>query len=113
VREGSSAEPRDGWPPSDDAAILRQIARGDLSGFDAFVGRYRAKLMSYAYQRVGDLHRAEDIAQEVFLRAFRAAADGGFRGKGSARPWPASGPAPAASSRSRCGRRTSCRSAMI
>jgi len=87
VREGSSAEPRDGRPPPDDAAILRQTARGDLSGFDAFVGRYRSRLISYVCQRLGDVHRAEDIAQEVFLRAFRAAARGGFRGKGSAAPW--------------------------
>ena len=69
MREGASAEPRDGRAAPDDAAILRQIARGDLAGFEAFVGRYRARLTAYAYQRVGDLHRAEDIAPWLFAIA--------------------------------------------
>ena len=77
----------EGKQQCDDADALRRIARGDLTRFDAFVGRYRARVTSYVFHRVGDLHRAEDIAQEAFLRAFRAAADGGFRGNGSAAPW--------------------------
>ena len=68
-------------PDSDrnDGAILRQIARGDQSHFDEFVDRYKTRLIGFIRTRVNDQHQVEDLAQEVFMRVFRAAQDGNFR----------------------------------
>ena len=62
----------------DDLTILRQIGGGDLGSFDVFVNRYKDRLIRYAELRVGDRHAAEDLAQEVFLKVFRAARRGGL-----------------------------------
>ena len=59
--------------PDDDLAILRQIGRGDLRGFDRFVNRYKTRLLSYLCSRLGNYHAAEDLVQETFLRIFSAA----------------------------------------
>jgi len=40
------------------------------------VNRYKNRLFAYIAHRVSDRHRAEDLTQEVFLRAFRATARG-------------------------------------
>lgn len=71
----------------DDGAILRAINEGDLLHFDAFVDRYKGKLLRYIHHGVDDLHQAEDITQDVFLKAFRAAADGQYDGRASAAAW--------------------------
>ena len=71
----------------DDAAILGRIARGDLEYFDVFVNRYKQRLLGYVCRRIGDRHRAEDITQDVFLRAFRAVRADGYRGGSCAASW--------------------------
>jgi len=70
------ASDEDGQGP-DDGTILAAVARGDLSGFDTFVDRYKRRLMGYVTQRIGDTHAAEDLVQEVFLKAFRIGSAGG------------------------------------
>ena len=71
----------------EDGTLLREIASGDLSGFDTFVNRYKRRLMGYISQRIGDNHQAEDLVQEVFMKAFRVTSSGGYVGKGSAASW--------------------------
>lgn len=55
-----------------DAGILEQVRHGNFEHFDTFVDRYKARLMNYIIHSIRDVHRAEDITQDVFLRAFRA-----------------------------------------
>jgi RNA polymerase sigma-70 factor, ECF subfamily len=71
----------------EDAAILAEIAGGDLARFDVLVDRYKVRLMSYLGHRVRDRHQTEDIVQEAFLRLFRAARDGGYRKQASVCTW--------------------------
>jgi RNA polymerase sigma-70 factor (ECF subfamily) len=72
---------------AEDSAILAEIARGNLDRFDILVDRYKKRLMSYISHRVTDRHHAEDLAQEAFLRMFRAARLGGYNGKAAVSTW--------------------------
>ena len=69
-------------PPSteeSDAAALGRVASGDLDAFDELVERYKHRLFRHIRRRIADPHKAEDLAQETFLRLFRAARAGGYR----------------------------------
>ena len=80
--------PSDQPPASvEDAEILAEIARGGLGRFDILVNRYKVRLTSYIGHRVPDRHHAEDLAQEAFLRLFRAARTGGYSGHASVSTW--------------------------
>jgi RNA polymerase sigma-70 factor (ECF subfamily) len=71
----------------EDGEILAEIAAGDLRHFDVLVDRYKVRLISYLGHRVPDRHHAEDLAQEAFLRLFRAARQGGYSGQASVATW--------------------------
>jgi RNA polymerase sigma factor (sigma-70 family) len=58
------------------SSLLHQTGHDGHRGFDILVNRYKNRLFAYIVYRVSDRHRAEDLTQEVFLRAFRAAARG-------------------------------------
>lgn len=58
-------------PEDDDAAVDRVLA-GDVSAFEAIVRRWHYPLVNLAYRFCRDRNRAEDMAQEAFLRAFRS-----------------------------------------
>jgi len=41
-----------------------------LDDFSQLVESYQSRLIRYAYRRLGNMHEAEDAAQEVFVRAY-------------------------------------------
>lgn len=51
----------------DDALLLRRLADGDRSAYEAIVRRHVDFVYAAAQQRVGDAHVAEDVAQAVFI----------------------------------------------
>lgn len=57
-----------------DFALVEATARGDRKAFETLVRRYQAPLLNFIFRYVGDRGTAEDLAQEVFLRVYRAAA---------------------------------------
>lgn len=59
--------------PMDDEALMVRIAAGDHDAFAELVRRYEAKARRYVYRFFRDAGVAEDIAQETFLRIYRAA----------------------------------------
>lgn len=59
---------------SNDQAAVERVLAGDARAFEHIVRRWQAPLINLAYRFCRDRSRAEDMAQEAFLRAFRALA---------------------------------------
>ena len=57
---------------SDDQADVERVLAGDVSAFEGIVRRWQGPLINLAYRFCRDRGRAEDMAQEAFLRAYRA-----------------------------------------
>jgi RNA polymerase sigma-70 factor, ECF subfamily len=53
-------------------ALVAQAKAGDSRAFEALVRRYRKRIFALALHITGSSSEADDIAQEVFLKAFRA-----------------------------------------
>jgi RNA polymerase sigma-70 factor (ECF subfamily) len=53
------------------ARLVRLTLRGDRSAFEQIVLRYESRVMTLAARLVGGRDNARDVAQEVFLRAFK------------------------------------------
>jgi RNA polymerase sigma-70 factor (ECF subfamily) len=56
----------------DDAALVEQCLGGDSAAFDALVERHRRQVYQVCYRFVGNHEDASDLAQDAFLRAYRA-----------------------------------------
>jgi RNA polymerase sigma-70 factor (ECF subfamily) len=56
---------------SEDQADVEKVLAGDLSAFAGIVKRWQGPLVNLAYKFCRDRGRAEDMAQEAFLRAYR------------------------------------------
>ncbi len=54
-----------------DRALVEALQKGDRDAFRELMSRHKGGITSYLYRRVADRYWAEDLAQEVFLRAFR------------------------------------------
>src|SRR5438552_1427446 len=59
-------------PPTEEALELIRAARGgDLAAFEMLVQRHERRVLRVAYQMVGNLDDAQDVAQEVFIRLWK------------------------------------------
>lgn len=56
----------------DDAALMLQAAAGDESCFNILVEKYHRPMIHFLYRMVHNQAVAEELAQEVFLRVYRA-----------------------------------------
>jgi RNA polymerase sigma-70 factor (ECF subfamily) len=56
----------------DDHALVEACLGGDKSAFDALVERHRRQIYQVCYRFVGNHEDASDLAQDVFIRAYRA-----------------------------------------
>jgi RNA polymerase sigma-70 factor (ECF subfamily) len=66
-------------------AFVRHLQAGDEEAFAELMRRYKDRVYNVLYRYVGNHEDALDLAQEVFIRAFRGAA--GFRGHASVYTW--------------------------
>ena len=55
-----------------DVQLMLDVKAGDETSFDLLLRRYRTPLVNFLYRMVRDSATAEDLAQEVFLRVYRA-----------------------------------------
>jgi RNA polymerase sigma-70 factor (ECF subfamily) len=56
---------------SDDETLVHHCLAGDENAFGFLVHKYKDLVHAYAYQKVSNYTDAEDITQEVFIRAYR------------------------------------------
>jgi RNA polymerase sigma-70 factor (ECF subfamily) len=55
-----------------DVQLMLDVKSGDDSSFELLLRKYRAPVVNFLYRMVRDTGAAEDLAQEVFLRVYRA-----------------------------------------
>jgi len=65
--------------------LVAQAKAGDPRAFEALVRRYRKRIFALALHITGSASEADDIAQEVFLKAYRAL--DGFEGRSQFFTW--------------------------
>lgn len=68
-----------------DLSLVQLAQRGDAGAFDALVRRYQHKVVKLVLRYVRDPAEAEDIAQEAFIKAYRALPR--FRGDSAFYTW--------------------------
>ena len=68
-----------------DRVLVEAAQSGDPTAFAELYTRYFNRLVRFAAKRVGDTHEAEEVAQEAFVRAYRALPN--FDGERRFYPW--------------------------
>jgi RNA polymerase sigma-70 factor (ECF subfamily) len=68
-----------------DLKLVERVQRGERAAFDLLVLRYQHKVLKLIMRYVHDATEAEDIAQEAFVKAFRALHS--FRGDSAFYTW--------------------------
>jgi RNA polymerase sigma-70 factor (ECF subfamily) len=68
-----------------DQALVERVQKGDKRAFDLLVRKYQHKIISVVTRYVSDWSEAQDVAQEAFIRAYRAL--GAFRGDSAFYTW--------------------------
>lgn len=68
-----------------DLQLVERVKRGDKRAFDALVLKYERKVVKLVSRYVHDSSEAQDVAQEAFLKAYRALPN--FRGDSAFYTW--------------------------
>jgi RNA polymerase sigma-70 factor (ECF subfamily) len=68
-----------------DLELVRRVQRGERGAFDLLVLRYQHRVVKLVARLLRDPTEAEDVAQEAFVKAYRAI--GSFRGDSAFYTW--------------------------
>ena len=68
-----------------DAQLIKRFKRGDRRAFEMLVVKYQRRIERLIARMVRDTDLVEDIAQETFIRAYRALPQ--FRGESAFYTW--------------------------
>ena len=68
-----------------DQQLVRRVQAGDKSAFNVLVLKYQHRVLKLVSRFVNDSAEAEDVAQEAFIKAYRALAS--FRGDSAFYTW--------------------------
>mgnify|MGYP001092977829 FL=1 len=68
-----------------DQLLVERVQKGDKKAFDVLVGKYQHKIISLITRYVSDHSEAMDVAQEAFIKAYRALPR--FRGDSAFYTW--------------------------
>jgi RNA polymerase sigma-70 factor (ECF subfamily) len=72
-------------PDESDQQLVERVQAGDKAAFDVLVRKYQHRVLKLVGRFVSDAAEAEDVAQEAFLKAYRALAS--FRGDSAFYTW--------------------------
>jgi RNA polymerase sigma factor (sigma-70 family) len=56
---------------TEDGYIVHECINGDKSAFAILIDKYKAAVFAIAYDKLHNFHDAQDVAQEVFIKAFQ------------------------------------------
>jgi RNA polymerase sigma-70 factor, ECF subfamily len=68
-----------------DQALVLRVQKGDKAAFDLLVIKYQHKIVHLVNRYVKDPSEAQDVAQDAFIKAYRALAE--FRGESAFYTW--------------------------
>jgi RNA polymerase sigma-70 factor, ECF subfamily len=85
AREEPVSVPASALDDLDDRALVERAVAGDREAFGVVVLRHQRAVYRLCYRFVGNHDDAADLAQDVFLRAYRALK--GFKGASSLATW--------------------------
>jgi RNA polymerase sigma-70 factor (ECF subfamily) len=68
-----------------DHELVQRCRQGDARAQKQLYERFASRMLGVCYRYAGNIHEAEDLLQEGFIRAFDRLAD--FRGEGSLEGW--------------------------
>lgn len=68
-----------------DQELVQRVQQGDKSAFDLLVIKYQHKIVHLVNRYVKDPSEAQDVAQDTFIKAYRALGD--FRGESAFYTW--------------------------
>ena len=68
-----------------DFELVRRVQRGDSAAFDLLVRKYQNRVVALIGRYIHDWSECQDVAQDTFLRAYRAL--GNFRGDAQFSTW--------------------------
>jgi RNA polymerase sigma-70 factor (ECF subfamily) len=68
-----------------DQALVERVQQGEKQAFDVLVLKYQNKIIQLVYRYVHDQEEARDVAQEAFIKAYKAL--GRFRGDSAFYTW--------------------------
>ena len=81
----STSGNRSGGDRASDLTLVKRVQQGDRSAFDLLVVKYQHKILKLIMRYVRDPSEALDVAQEAFLKAYRAIRS--FRGDSAFYTW--------------------------
>ena len=58
--------------PDADAPLIERVKQGDVKAFEMLVVKYQRRIERLIGRMVRDVDLVQDIAQETFIRAYRA-----------------------------------------
>ncbi|OAI13373.1 RNA polymerase sigma factor RpoE [Methylomonas koyamae] len=68
-----------------DQSLVHRVQQGDKAAFDLLVLKYQHKIVHLVNRYVKDPSEAQDVAQDTFIKAYRALGD--FRGESAFYTW--------------------------
>jgi RNA polymerase sigma-70 factor (ECF subfamily) len=72
-------------PPPEDLELVKRAQGGDMAAYDELMERYQERIYSTIYHMTSNHEDANDLAQETFIKAYRALKS--FKGDSSFFTW--------------------------